>query len=78
MTRRVLFQTDNLEFNRATLLNVGFKEAVKEYPWDCFIFHDVDHLPEDDRNTYSCSDQPKHMRVGKDLAVFLRLNPGLT
>jgi hypothetical protein len=32
---------DNLKFNRALLLNIGFVEALKEYNWNCFIFHDV-------------------------------------
>ena len=41
-------------FNRAMLLNVGAAEALKSYDFQCFIFHDVDLLPEDDRNLYTC------------------------
>ncbi len=49
-------------FNRGLLMNIGFKEAVKDRnEWDCFIFHDVDLLPEDDRNIYSCPEIPRHM-----------------
>ncbi|CAK8672345.1 uncharacterized protein LOC143465946 [Clavelina lepadiformis] len=49
-------------FNRAKLLNIGFKEVMKHFPgYDCIIFHDVDLLPEDDRNLYTCSSEPKHM-----------------
>lgn len=48
-------------------MNVGFVEAMKIRPFDCFIFHDVDLLPEDDRNIYSCPDQPRHMSVAVDI-----------
>ena len=50
-------------FNRAKLFNVGFKESLEFYKYDCFIFHDVDLIPEDDRNLYTCPDQPRHMSV---------------
>lgn len=53
-------------FNRAALLNVGFLEALKLHQWDCFIFHDVDLIPLDDRNLYRCPEQPRHMSVAVD------------
>ncbi|KAK2581190.1 hypothetical protein KPH14_007992 [Odynerus spinipes] len=53
-------------FNRAMLMNVGYVEALKERTFDCFIFHDVDLLPEDDRNLYTCPEQPRHMSVAVD------------
>ncbi len=65
------FQTDSLPFNRATLFNIGYLEASRSYPWDCFIFHDVDLLPEDDRNMYKCENKPKHMSVGMIRNQFL-------
>ena len=43
------------------LMNVGFTEALKVHEFDCVIFHDVDHLPEDTRNDYSCPTSPRHM-----------------
>lgn len=52
-----------LEFNRGLLMNIGFLEALnrtRNY-WECFIFHDVDLLPEDERNLYTCADMPRHM-----------------
>jgi len=62
----IVNQTGNSPFNRATLLNVGFIEAMKDRSWDCAIFHDVDLLPEDDRNLYNCPLQPRHMSVAID------------
>lgn len=53
-------------FNRAKLLNIGYLEALKDYSWDCFIFHDVDLIPEDDFNLYLCDNEPKHLVVGRN------------
>jgi hypothetical protein len=62
----VVEQIANQTFNRAKLMNIGFAEAMKLYDWQCFVFHDVDLLPEDDRNLYSCPEQPRHMSVAID------------
>ena len=59
----VVEQHGSEPFNRAMLMNVGAAEALKSYDYQCFIFHDVDLLPEDDRNLYSCPVQPRHMSV---------------
>ena len=56
-----------MKFNRALLFNVGYVEALKDFPyWDCFIFHDVDHIPEDDRNLYQCAEGPRLMTMSVD------------
>ena len=57
----VVNQADSNLFNRAMLLNVGFEEAMSDRNWTCAIFHDVDLLPEDDRNIYNCPEQPRHV-----------------
>lgn len=57
----VVNQHGEEQFNRAALFDVGFLEASKLYPFDCFIFHDVDLLPEDLRNLYKCGEKPRHM-----------------
>ena len=55
---------ENLKFNRALLINIGFLEALKENDWDCFIFHDVDMLPENPMNIYECdANTPKQMAI---------------
>lgn len=62
----IIHQAGSKKFNRAKLLNVGFIEALKDEIWDCFIFHDVDLVPENDLNLYRCEDQPKHLVVGRN------------
>lgn len=62
----VIHQAGAAKFNRAKLLNVGYLEALKEENWDCFIFHDVDLVPENDYNIYMCGNQPKHLVVGRN------------
>jgi beta-1,4-galactosyltransferase 3 len=47
-------------------MNVGFREAMREENWDCLFFHDVDLIPEDDRNTYICDANPKHAAIAMD------------
>jgi len=47
-------------------MNIAFVEALKQYAFQCFVFHDVDLIPEDDRNMYSCPPQPRHMSVAID------------
>jgi hypothetical protein len=43
-------QTSDEKFNRGLLMNIGFLEALNlDAGYDCFVFHDVDLLPEDDR-----------------------------
>lgn len=55
-------------FNKAALMNAGFREASAEADFDCYVFHDVDMIPEDDRNIYVCSAVPRH--VGSHLAQW--------
>jgi len=55
-------------FNKAVLMNAGFKEATADGNYDCYVFHDVDMIPEDVRNVYVCSVVPRH--VGSHLAQW--------
>ncbi|CAF3378544.1 unnamed protein product [Rotaria socialis] len=73
----VVNQHGNESFNRGALFNVGFVEAIKLYPFTCFIFHDVDLLPEDLRNIYKCGSRPKHMSVAVDKFKYKLLYPTL-
>lgn len=47
-------------------MNAGFREAMREEDWDCLFFHDVDLIPEDDRNIYTCDSNPKHAAIAMD------------
>ncbi|KAG7318060.1 hypothetical protein KOW79_019095 [Hemibagrus wyckioides] len=62
----VIHQAGDYTFNRAKLMNIGFREAMREEEWDCLFFHDVDLIPEDDRNTYICDKNPKHAAIAMD------------
>ncbi|XP_042296231.1 beta-1,4-galactosyltransferase 3 [Sceloporus undulatus] len=60
----VVHQAGNATFNRAKLLNVGVKEALKDEEWNCLFLHDVDLIPENDYNIYACDPwSPKHVSV---------------
>lgn len=52
----IINQDDNKPFNRAKLLNVGFKESIE---YDYFAFHDVDMLPTD--SDYNYVENPTHL-----------------
>lgn len=54
-------QEDEGRFNKGAVMNAGFREVMKSSPFDCVIFHDVDMLPENDRNIYQCQDAPTHL-----------------
>ncbi|XP_019899304.1 beta-1,4-galactosyltransferase 1-like [Esox lucius] len=66
----VINQDGESTFNRAKLMNIGYTEALKEYEYDCFVFSDVDIIPMDDRNTYRCFSQPRHLSVSLDKFGF--------
>ena len=34
---------------------------MKRDEFDCVVFHDVDMIPEDDRNVYLCQNMPTHL-----------------
>lgn len=58
----VVEQTPGRLFNRGTLYNVGYVEAMRMQQWDNIVFHDVDLYPLDDRNLYICSKKnPRHL-----------------
>ncbi len=56
-----IFQKDDEYFNKGLLMNLGFHEAMRTNATDCVVFHDVDIVPIDDRNSYMCGEKPRHL-----------------
>lgn len=61
-----VFQAGKGKFNRGRLLNIGVAESLKYDSYDCFIFHDVDLLPEHDQNIYYCDNHAHHLAAAID------------
>nr|XP_034329667.1 beta-1,4-N-acetylgalactosaminyltransferase bre-4 isoform X1 [Crassostrea gigas] len=61
----VLKQADEKPFNRGKLFNIGYKEA-KKFNHTCFVFHDVDLIPENDKILYGCVRSPMHLSRAVD------------
>lgn len=55
------FQHGTKTFNKGILFNAAFHEILESNAFDCLIFHDVDLIPENDRNMYTCENYPRHM-----------------
>ena len=47
-------------------MNAAFKQALVDQDWNCFVFHDVDLIPETNLNMYTCPQHPRHMSVAID------------
>ncbi|XP_046558093.1 beta-1,4-N-acetylgalactosaminyltransferase bre-4-like, partial [Haliotis rubra] len=56
----VVEQENGTPFNRGMIKNIGYLEAKALCHFDCFTFHDVDLVPESERNTYFCGEKALH------------------
>ncbi|CAL4073763.1 unnamed protein product [Meganyctiphanes norvegica] len=64
-------QKDDEALNHGKLHNVGYLLTKSTGPWDCWIFHDMNLLPLDDRHLYHCEPFPKHLSVRTlDIPLF--------
>ncbi len=56
----IVEQTQAGPFNKGALFNVGYHMAIERNS-DYFVFHDVDHVPENPLNTYGYSPEAIHL-----------------
>jgi hypothetical protein len=46
---------DDVPFNKGSLLNIAFKYVTENTQgWSCFVFHDLDFMPMNLNNLYTC------------------------
>ncbi|KAL1439607.1 hypothetical protein MTO96_010084 [Rhipicephalus appendiculatus] len=57
----IIEQSGKGDFNRAKLLNVGYEVSKTMHDYNCFVFHDVDLIPENDQSVYACQENPYHL-----------------
>ena len=57
----VVEQIGKESFNKGAIYNIGFNKSLSYGDFNCFIFHDVDLLSENDYNYYGCPVSPMHM-----------------
>nr|XP_054929738.1 uncharacterized protein LOC126537167 isoform X4 [Dermacentor andersoni] len=66
----IIEQSGDGDFNRAKLLNVGYEVSKTMHDYNCFIFHDVDLIPENDRSIYACQENPYHISRCLDIYEY--------
>uniref|UniRef100_A0A0A9W4Z7 Beta-1,4-N-acetylgalactosaminyltransferase n=1 Tax=Lygus hesperus TaxID=30085 RepID=A0A0A9W4Z7_LYGHE len=66
----VVEQAPGRPFNRAKLFNVGFQETEKIGNTPCYIFHDVDLIPQNAKNIYACTGLVRHMSANIDVFEY--------
>ena len=70
----VVEQADNNFFNKALLMNAAFQESSKIDEFNCFIFHDVDMIPENHKLNYTCNESPTDLSPsGKKISYIANL-----
>ena len=62
----ICLKENDLLFNRGMLMNIGFLESQHFSNWDCYVFHDVDQIPQSEFNPYECINMPRHFVSGAD------------
>ncbi|XP_037514963.2 beta-1,4-N-acetylgalactosaminyltransferase bre-4-like [Rhipicephalus sanguineus] len=74
----VVEQNDTEGFKRAKLFNAGYEIVKAMHNHSCFIFHDVDLLPENRRNIYACKKEGGfHLPTCIDTWKYTIMYPGI-
>ncbi|XP_048778653.1 beta-1,4-N-acetylgalactosaminyltransferase bre-4-like isoform X2 [Ostrea edulis] len=73
----VVEQADEKDFNKGLLLNIGYRMALERSNYTCFVFQDVDLIPEDDRIPYGCCRSPMHLSYAIDKFSYSLPDPKL-
>ena len=71
----VVEQNEPVKFNKASLMNIGYTEAMNLRRFDCIVFHDVDLMMENDRAIFHCSDNPVHYAAAINTWHYRTLYP---
>ncbi len=72
----IVEQSPGTEFNRAALFNAGFTEMTKKLKLNssdqdtCFVFHDVDLVPQNPKNLYACPRSGSPVHLSANLETF--------
>ncbi|KPJ02539.1 Beta-1,4-N-acetylgalactosaminyltransferase bre-4 [Papilio xuthus] len=66
----IIEQQDDKPWNKGLLYNIGAKQAIADR-FPCLILHDIDLLPLDIGNLYSCLQEPRHMSASIDKFRFV-------
>ena len=51
-------------------MNIGYLEVRRLGRYDCFIYHDVDLIPEDLTNFYGCAKKPRHLAATRSITNY--------
>ncbi|XP_065053760.1 beta-1,4-galactosyltransferase 5-like [Rhopilema esculentum] len=72
----VIEQTGKTAFNKGAIYNIGFNSTLQFGEFDCYIFHDVDLLLENDKNYHGCAASPVHLAPAVNTLNYRLFAPG--
>merc|ERR1711965_669154 len=55
--------SSNKKLNVGALLNIGYQQAMKQYPFTCFVFLSVDAMPTHKKLPLGCEQTPMQLSI---------------